>query len=61
MVYYYNVVPRLQVGPNSIDYNFLFVWRRRYNDVLRSTLHRYDVASLPALKHIAVVGLIQVL
>ena len=29
--------------------NVLLFWRRLYNDVLTSTLHRYDVASLPAL------------
>ena len=40
------------VKSNSIDLNFLLFWRRRYNDVLRSTLPRYDVASLPALRHI---------
>ena len=51
MVLYYNVVPR-HLSSNSIDLNFLLFWRRRYNDGLRSTLHRYDIASPPALKHI---------
>ena len=36
----------------SIALNFLLFWRPRYNDVLRSTLHRYDVASPPSLRHI---------
>ena len=45
--YYYNVVPR-HLSSNSIDLNFRLFWRRRYNDVLKSTLHRYDVASQPA-------------
>ena len=51
MVDYYNVVPK-HLSSNSIDLNFLLYWRRRYNDVLRSTLHRFDVASPPALRHI---------
>ena len=45
-----NVVPR-HLSSNSIDLNFLLFGRRRYNDVLRSTLPRYDVASPPALRH----------
>ena len=48
---YYNVVPR-HLSSNSIDLNFLLFWRRRYNDVLRSTLHRYDAASPPLVGHI---------
>ena len=40
------------LSSNSIDLNFLLFWRRRYKDVLRSTLHRYDVANPPALRHI---------
>ena len=32
------------------DGNFILFWRRRYNDVLRSTLHRFNVASPPALR-----------
>ena len=48
---YYNVVPR-HLSSNSIALNFLLFWRRSYNDVLRSTLHRYNVASSPALRHI---------
>ena len=51
IMYYYNVVPR-HLSSNSIDFNFLLFWRRCYNDVLKSTLHRYDVASPPALRHI---------
>ena len=51
IMYYYNVVPR-HLSSNSIDLNFLLFWRRSYNDVLRSTLHRYDVASPPAVRHI---------
>ena len=53
IMYYYNVVPR-HLSSNSIDLNFItfLFWRRCYNDVLRSTLHRYDVASPPALGHI---------
>ena len=51
IMYYYNVVPR-HLSSNSIDLNFLLFWRRRYNDFLRSTLHRYDVASPPAVRHI---------
>ena len=46
---------------NSIDLNLLLFWRRRYNDVLRSTLHRCDVASPPARRHLcSSLGLIQV-
>ena len=45
MVDYYNVVPK---NLSSI----LLFGRRRYNDVLRATLHRYDVSSPPALSHI---------
>ena len=62
MVYYYNVMPR-HLSSNSIDLNFLLFWRRRYNDVLRSTLHRYDVASHAARRRADtfVVGRIQVL
>ena len=51
IMYYYNVVPR-HLSSNSIDLNFLLFWRRRYNDVLKLTLHHYDVASPPALRHI---------
>ena len=51
MVDYYNVLPR-HLSSNSIPLNFLLIWRPRYNDVLRSTLPRYDAASPPALRHI---------
>ena len=51
MVDYYNVVPG-HLSSNSIALNFLLFWRRRYNDVLRSTLHRYNVASPPALRNL---------
>ena len=51
IMYYYTVVPR-HLSSNPIDLNVILFWRRRYNDVLRSTLHRYDVASPPALRHI---------
>ena len=50
---YYNVVPRhLSRRSHSIDLNFLLFCRRHYYIVLRSTLHRYIVASPPALRHI---------
>ena len=55
MVDYYNVVRHL--SSNSIALNFLLFGRRRYNDVLRSTLHRCNVASPDTF----VVGRIQVL
>ena len=51
MVDYYNVLPR-HLSSNSIALNFLLIWRPCYNNVLRSTLPRYDVASPPALRHI---------
>ena len=51
IMYYYNAVPR-HLSSNSIDLNFLLFWRRSYNDVLKSALRRYDVASPPALRHI---------
>ena len=63
IMYYYNVVPK-HLSSYSIALNFLLVWRRRYNDILKSMLHRYNVASPPALSHIifcTVVCLIQVL
>ena len=51
MVDCYNVVPR-HLSSNLIALNFLLFWRGHYNDVLKSTLHRYDVARPPALRHI---------
>ena len=52
MVDYYNVVPRHLSSNSIIALNFLLFWRRRYNDILRSTLHHYNVDSPPALRHI---------
>ena len=49
MVYYYNVLP-IHLSSNSLIWTLF--WRRFYNHILRSTLHRYDVDSLPALRHI---------
>ena len=61
MVYYYNVVPR-HLSSNSIDLNFLLIWRRSYIYVTFSD-RRCIVTMLPACRrsNTIVVGLIQVL
>ena len=51
MVDYYNVVPR-HLSSNSIALSFFYFGDDATMTFLRSTLHRFNVASPPALRHI---------